>query len=769
VRRRLGASADTALVDSLVVRSEGVPFYAEELARSAAQGVKGLLGTLTEVLSARLGELTGDARQVMEAAAVGGADISEADVAAVLDLPGVRVDAALREGIDRQILTMTQGSAEFGFRHALLREAVLDSLLPGRLAALHRRWAQHLTATPAAATDAGRAVRVAQHWHAAHDTDHAFTASLTAARLLRSAAAPDEELRMLEQALSLWGAVPVVKASPNLDRAGIHQQAAQAALAAGETQRSLNHYASALEELDSAKDPVRCATVLLHRTLVTDSPTLASDSEIEQALQLLPASDPDSDVGRVRALGLVLRARARVIVGDYAGTESLAGEAIAYSRRSGNRRAESHAMSLLANAFDAVGRSEEALALRYERMPLLDGVEDPRERAGARINLVGTLMQLHRLQEALDVAGEGVALSHELGVYRSEGALYAGMVAECLVEVGRWDDAAALCRETLDVRPAPEAALELMCLAATIAILRGDQSADDEVQRMQAWRARVDDPWFIWRLATVRALDALERQKAASALAVLGQAIKDPDAVDHPSLAGPLLHAAARALAASAQSVDGLPGDLTMGDVTERLDALPPGVATPVWRALSAAELAGPAHQVQTWSTCVSLLEDGLEGFAYERAHALYRLGQAHLAAGAPNATTTLRRAQEQAEHLRALPLLRRIVEVTRAGRSRAPTGGGGRRPSPGNPFGLTGREHEVLSLVGDGLSNGDIAKRLFISPKTASVHISNILRKLGVTNRGQAAEKARELGLLTSDHDASTDDAVVGPVSEGP
>ena len=574
---------------------------------------------------------------------------------------------------------------------------------------------------------------------------------------------------MLEQALSLWDAAPEAQASPHPDRAAVHQEAAEAALAAGEPQRSLHHYASALEELDSTQDPVRCATVLLHRTLVTDSPTLAAESEIEKALRLLPASDPDSDVGRLRALGLVLRARARVIIGDYAGTESLAREAIAYSRQSGNRRAESHAMSLLANAFDAVGRSEEALALRYERMPLLDGVEDPRERAGARINLVGTLMQLRRLQEALDVASDGVTLSKELGVYRSEGAIYAGMVAECLFELGRWDDAAALCSETLDARPASEAALELMCLAATMAILRGDRSADDEVQRMQESRARVDDPWFIWRLATVRALAALEHEDTAAALAVLGKAIKDPDAVAHPSLAGPLLHTAARALAPSAQSVDGPAGDLTVGDVTERLDALPPGVDTPVWRALSSAELAAQAHQVQKWSTSIALLEEGLEGFAYERAWALYRLGQAQIAAGAPDATSTLRSAQAQAEHLRALPLLRRIVEVIRAGQNHAPTGGVSRRPNPGNPFGLTGREHEVLSLVSAGLSNSDIAKRLFISPKTVSVHISNILGKLGVTNRGQAAEKARQLGLLTRDHDASTEGAVVGPVGEGP
>jgi len=63
-------------------------------------------------------------------------------------------------------------------------------------------------------------------------------------------------------------------------------------------------------------------------------------------------------------------------------------------------------------------------------------------------------------------------------------------------------------------------------------------------------------------------------------------------------------------------------------------------------------------------------------------------------------------------------------------------------------PFGLTEREREVLALVAAGRSNGQIASALFISPKTASVHVSNILAKLGVTGRVEAASVAYRLGL---------------------
>jgi hypothetical protein len=301
VRRRLGASADTALVGSLVARSEGVPFYAEELARSAAQGVGGLPTTLAEVLSARLSELTEDSRRVLEAAAVGGTDIGEDDVAAVLDLTGDRVDGALQEGIDRHILAMTGDAAGVRFRHALLREAALDGLLPGRLATLHRRWAEHLGAKPAAESDAGLAVRVAQHWRAAHDTGNAFAASLTAARLLRSAAAPAEELRMLEQALGLWDAGAAPHLVADRDRAAVQEAAALAASQAGEAERALKCQTESLGGVHPDREPIRHASMRLERLRLTEPLGQEVIDETEHVLAMLPPTAPDTEAGRVRA------------------------------------------------------------------------------------------------------------------------------------------------------------------------------------------------------------------------------------------------------------------------------------------------------------------------------------------------------------------------------------------------------------------------------------------------------------------------------------
>ncbi|HET7763203.1 MAG TPA: LuxR C-terminal-related transcriptional regulator, partial [Phycicoccus sp.] len=89
--------------------------------------------------------------------------------------------------------------------------------------------------------------------------------------------------------------------------------------------------------------------------------------------------------------------------------------------------------------------------------------------------------------------------------------------------------------------------------------------------------------------------------------------------------------------------------------------------------------------------------------------------------------------AREQARALGAVPLLDDLEALAPRGPHRA----------------LTAREAEVLALLARGRSNGEIGRALFISTKTASVHVSNILAKLGVGSRGEAVAVARESGLL--------------------
>jgi len=133
-----------------------------------------------------------------------------------------------------------------------------------------------------------------------------------------------------------------------------------------------------------------------------------------------------------------------------------------------------------------------------------------------------------------------------------------------------------------------------------------------------------------------------------------------------------------------------------------------------------------------------------------QEAYALLLAASAASAAGnREGAAARLGRAADLAGHLGARPLLERIGSLARRARVDVPGQRGHVEPGGAAPFGLTERELEVLRLVAAGRGNRDIAAELFISPKTASVHVSNILGKLGVSSRGEAAATAYRQHLL--------------------
>src|SRR5262249_31380596 len=147
-------------------------------------------------------------------------------------------------------------------------------------------------------------------------------------------------------------------------------------------------------------------------------------------------------------------------------------------------------------------------------------------------------------------------------------------------------------------------------------------------------------------------------------------------------------------------------------------------------------------------------------GCPWPAAYARWRLAEALLQRGAPpdQATAPLPRrgAGAPACELGARPLLAEVEWLARRARIElAPepvavdaADGAAQPAAPGDELGLTPREREVLALVAEGRTNRQIAEALFISDKTASVHVSNILAKLGVTNRAEAAATVHRLGL---------------------
>ena len=137
-------------------------------------------------------------------------------------------------------------------------------------------------------------------------------------------------------------------------------------------------------------------------------------------------------------------------------------------------------------------------------------------------------------------------------------------------------------------------------------------------------------------------------------------------------------------------------------------------------------------------------------GRPYPAAYAQWRHAEALLAsaAGAEPAAEPLRAAHAAAARLGAAPLRTQVEALARRARISLTAAEPEPAPAPARPHGLTDREADVLRLLAAGHTNREIGQQLFMSPKTASVHVTSILRKLAVRDRVQAAAIAIRLGL---------------------
>jgi DNA-binding CsgD family transcriptional regulator len=173
------------------------------------------------------------------------------------------------------------------------------------------------------------------------------------------------------------------------------------------------------------------------------------------------------------------------------------------------------------------------------------------------------------------------------------------------------------------------------------------------------------------------------------------------------------------------------------------------GAPGSAWSAQLAAEIARfeGVSDPQAWTEVAELW--GAIGQRHEQAWALLRVGESEVAVhDKPGAASTLLEARAIADSLGASTLGSQIDDVVREARLQV---GAVPRQRSARPHGLalTERELEVLALVAEGRTNDEIATELFISAKTASVHLSHIFAKLGVRRRTEAAAAAHRLNLL--------------------
>ncbi|MFF9410065.1 AAA family ATPase [Streptomyces anandii] len=771
----LAAEPDPAQVDDIFERSDGNAFFVEELAVCATEGCACISDSLRDLLLVRVEALPEAAQRVVRIAAEGGSTVEYELLAAVARLAEDDLIEALRAAVNANILVAAPTGDGYRFRHALVREAVGDDLLPGERSRLNRRYAEALEAEPALVPAADRVLRLASYWYHAHDAAKALPAVLEASVTARSRHAYSEQLRLLERAMELWDSAPedvrarlrpvdytevyppcgCDPATTPLRYLDLMAEAAVAGRLCGERERALKITKRALRLLDEEHDPLRAAWFWVQRSRLVQLKSHGDGWEELATAQELVRGLPPSEV-HAEVLANVANWSMVHVPGPDA--LSAAERAVEYARMVGAREIEMTARLTLGGLMVDAGDVEAGLAEMHEvnRRTVEDGISAVAGRS--YVNLPSELEAVGRSRDAVPLLERGLAYTQSHGLLDHEAWIW-GNLAESLYSLGRWDEAAEAATRSARVGQSAKPNAFYAKNRAELALARGDrpEAARQLAVARESFGKYDHAPQHALPLSRIAIAVAAGEGRLPDARAELEEVLDAGFPPGTQRYGWPLLLTAAAVETRAAQLPTADPG---RAETLERIRLAAKSLAThaPVWQAYERwvrAELlrAEGRATVGDWTELVTAFE-ALER-PYDLARVRHRLAEALLATGEEDgresAAELLRLAHAVAEHLRARPLADAVALL--AQRARLGVGPAARRPDvPADPvesLGLTSRERDVLRLVSAGRTNRQIAEELFISPKTASVHVSNILAKLGVSGRGEAAALAHRLGLF--------------------
>ena len=764
-----GAPPDPEFAARLFERSEGNPFFSEELLAASSAGSEQLPATIRDALMLRVEALSTSTQEVLRAAAAAGRRVTHALLAAVADLPEAELTPALREAVAHQLLTQDADRESYAFRHALLAETILADLLPGERTRLHLALAEALAADPGLATESAgnAAAELAFHWRACRRLEKALTASVEAGLEAESSYAFAEANRQLENALELWEQVDEAERRAGMDHPTILLRAAQNASLNGQAHRAVALARSAVDEADPAADPTRAG---LARERLGEFLWLAGDSDsaievLRTAVDLLPSEPPGVERARV------LAAEARILVLHGRPDESRARceEAIAIARSVGARADEGHALNTLGICLLMVGERTDAVSRLSESRRIAEDCS-PEDLWRAYANLGEAIEQDGRVEEAVELGLEGVELVRPLG-QRNWGAYILGQVASQLVRLGRLDEAERLAATGLETRIEGIDTAILKSVASEISLLQGNRdAAETELERAVRAAGRTTDWMIRAMLADRHALLAVLSGDPDRAAALVDEAIASMADGEYVFYTARMYALAVRAHADRAERARAL-GDVATAAEAERsgaaivgrvegllvpdrwLGSPPPETVARGLQAAAELERLRDASDPTTWSTVAGRWAE--LDFKLELAYARWRQAEAVLAGGRAKADASepLREAARLTTESGASLLGSEVEGLAR--RARIELGDHDESPAAETPapafdrFGLTRRELDVLALLAEGRTNREIGEALFISTKTASAHVSHILSKLEVRSRIEAATAAHRLGLV--------------------
>lgn len=740
----LGSALDALALESVFERSDGVPFFVEELLGFDDCDESGSLPqTLSELLLGRYERLSEPTQHLLRLISAGGVRVKHELLASVFDGEPGALDAGAREAVQANVLLADEDS--YAFRHALVREAIHADLLPGERSRFHTRFAEALEATSG---ERPVAAWTSYHWSEAHDAARAFPASLDAMAEAKLSYAYSTAAQMGERALGLWDAVPDAEAIAGRPKTDLLGQTASALRNAGEGERSLAMVNVALDECPR-EDRERYARLLRDKAFYLANSGVPGSVEIlTEALDLVP----EGMAGDLRATIIIGMAGRYMLEARLDEGVELANSGFTEAQRVGSSAQASIASNIMGVSKVHIGRIDEGLA-DLERARVL-AADNSSALLRYRVNASDVLYLLGRFEEATDLAKQGLDRARELGVERSSGVILASNAVDPLFDLGHWDRADALVKRSLDLDPPVAFTQYLQRARMRSTLWRGDveaAAAQYRSQRSAMNRLGGMEEQSSLGVARVAGEIALEQNDPISAWervsVVIAEGRRPLPAYDLSLLAVAARVVAARRAKSARSSTDGeFDADSAEAQLRAMLERESFWPTFPVWKVMFEAEVGGDSGQgtdVNAWSSAVLASRDARVS-AHLLPYALARLGEAQVAAGDKiSAQASLIDAAGRAAELGAGLIVASVQDV--AGRAGIALDGGAprQRRTTDSPE-LTTRERQVLELLGQGLSNRQIGERLFISAKTASVHVSAILRKVGASSRTEAVFLAR-------------------------